>query len=363
MSQPPLQLGCVADDYTGGADVAAALRRGGLRTLLLFGGTPESCAGSLPPVDAVVVALKTRHCPAGEAVEATRVAARWLRELGAPRLFVKYCSTFDPSDEGNIGPVCDALVDEAGASLAAMCPSSPEHRRTMYQGHLFVDDVLLSESSLRDHPLTPMTDSSIVRVLGRQTPHDVGLVDLPTVHAGAEVVRDRLEELAGRGTRYAVTDVVSEDDLDELARATVDDPVVTGGAGLAGALARHLPAAALPADDDAGGRGAGPVLVLSGSCSEATLRQLAVAREAMPAHRLDLVEHPSGSALAARAARCRPRRGPRGAGTRRALVPHHRRIARPAPVEVRELRQRPAPGRRRGAGHGMSATQVAALVQ
>ncbi|MFF0330843.1 3-oxo-tetronate kinase [Nonomuraea angiospora] len=271
-------LGCVADDYTGGTDVAAALRRSGLRTVLIFG--VPGPATALPDSDVVVVALKTRSIPAGEAVAASLAVQEWLRERGVRRLYFKYCSTFDSTDQGNIGPVADALTEAAGARLTVVCPAAPEHGRTVYQGHLFVGDRLLSESSMRHHPLTPMTDPDLVRVLGRQTPHRVALVAHETVRRGAGAVRAALDALRAQDVRYAVTDALDDRDLDVIARATAHLPVITGAAGLARALetARHEHAMpALPT---------GPGVVLAGSCSAATLEQVALARRHLPSYRL-----------------------------------------------------------------------------
>ncbi|MFG6198703.1 3-oxo-tetronate kinase [Nonomuraea sp. JJY05] len=276
-----LLLGCVADDYTGGTDVAAALRRSGLRTVLIFG--VPGPATVLPDSDAVVVALKTRSIPAGEAVAASLAVQRWLRERGARRLYVKYCSTFDSTDQGNIGPVADALTEASGAGLTVVCPAAPEHGRTVYQGHLFVGDRLLSESSMRHHPLTPMTDPDLVRVLGRQTPHRVALLAHETVRRGADAVRAALDTLQAQGVRYAVTDALDDRDLEFIVRAGAHLPVITGAAGLAGALAtaRHEPGGpAVPALPT------GPGVVLAGSCSAATLEQVALARRHLPSYRL-----------------------------------------------------------------------------
>jgi uncharacterized protein YgbK (DUF1537 family) len=227
-------LGCVAEDYTGGTDVASALRREGLGTMLLFGPPrPDWSAGD---AEAVVVALKSRNLPAADAVAVSLAAQRWLRDQGIGRLYFKYCSTFDSTDAGNIGPVADALLEAAGAPLTVVCPASPEHRRTVHQGHLFVGDRLLSESSMRHHPLTPMTDPDLVRVLGRQTRHRVGLVSSQMVRQGADAVAAALSDLRAQGTRYVVTDAVDDRDLAAIAAACRDLPVVTGAAG----LVRHL---------------------------------------------------------------------------------------------------------------------------
>jgi uncharacterized protein YgbK (DUF1537 family) len=276
-------LGCVADDYTGGTDVAAAFRRSGLRTVLLFG--PPRAGTVVPDSDAVVVALKTRSVPAGEAVTASRAVQDWLTGQGVRRLYFKYCSTFDSTDHGNIGPVADALAEAAGARLTVVCPASPEHGRTVYQGHLFVGDRLLSDSPMRHHPLTPMTDPYLVRVLARQTPNEVALVPLQTVERGVEAVRTALAELEARGVRHAVVDAVHDGHLTVVAGATTQLPVITGASGLARA-AGALTGVDLLAGDGVPALPPGPSVVLAGSCSAATLEQVALARASMPAHRL-----------------------------------------------------------------------------
>ena len=176
-------IGCVADDYTGGTDVASALRRAGLRVVLLFG--PPPFEGEPPECDALVVALKSRTIAADRAVAESLQVHRWLEEHGVQQVYFKHCSTFDSTDAGNIGPVTDALLDADDAPLTLICPSSPEHGRSVFQGHLFVGDSPLSQSSMRHHPLTPMTDSNLVRLMNRQTTHPVALIPLQVVRAGA----------------------------------------------------------------------------------------------------------------------------------------------------------------------------------
>ncbi len=225
---------------------------------------------------------------------------RWLAARGARRLYFKYCSTFDSTDAGNIGPVADALLDAAGATTTLICPASPEHGRTTYRGHLFVGDVLLSDSPMRHHPLTPMTDANLVRVLARQTPHPVGLLDLGTVRDGVRAVSDRLAALAAMGVRHVVVDAVSDTDLDVVAAAAGTMTVLTGGAG----LARAVGAAAVGADAGTPSAAradlpAGPGLVLAGSCSAATLTQLEHARARFPTHRLDPAATPDPDELLA----------------------------------------------------------------
>jgi 3-dehydrotetronate 4-kinase len=284
-------IGCIADDYTGATDVAAALRRGGLRTVLLFGVPDED--RTVPPCDAVVVALKSRTIAPEDAVAQSLRVQRWLTGLGAEQIYFKYCSTFDSTDAGNIGPVADALLDEAGAGMTLICPASPEHGRTVYQGHLFVGDRLLSETSMAHHPLTPMTDPDLVRALGRQTPHPVGLVRLAVVRAGVDAVRAELADLAAAGTRHVVVDATADDDLRVVAEAAGNLAVLTGGAGLARAVG-SLSALAAPAEGNVHTLlPAGPAVVLAGSCSAATLEQVAKARAALPSYRLDPVATPT----------------------------------------------------------------------
>jgi 3-dehydrotetronate 4-kinase len=293
------RLGCVADDSTGGTDVASALRRQGLRTLLLFGPPRADWAAA----DAVVVALKSRNLPPAEAVAVSLAAQQWLREQGIGRLFLKYCSTFDSADDGNIGPVADALLEAAGSRFTVVCPTSPEHGRTVHQGHLFVGDRLLSESSMRHHPLTPMSDPDLVRVLSRQTPHRVGLVPSRVVRQGPAAVAAAFERLREHEVRFAVTDATTDDDLATIATAARDLPVLTGAAGLVRLLgARPRPGAGTrEAPADAGRLPGGPVLILAGSSSAATLEQVARARERFPAYRLDPAATPDPGDLRAKA--------------------------------------------------------------
>ncbi|HVU91273.1 MAG TPA: four-carbon acid sugar kinase family protein, partial [Jatrophihabitans sp.] len=183
-----MKLGVVADDVTGASDLADAVCDEGWSAAVVFG-SPE---GPLPEADCVVVALKSRTAPVREAVESSVAAGRRLIEAGAPRLYQKYCSTFDSTDRGNIGPVADGLCALLGAGLSVGTPATPRSGRTVYQGHLFVGRQLLAESPLRDHPLTPMRDSDLVRLLGRQTPAPVSLVDRPAVTRGVEAVLSQL---------------------------------------------------------------------------------------------------------------------------------------------------------------------------
>jgi 3-dehydrotetronate 4-kinase len=281
-------LGCIADDFTGATDLAGMLVRGGMRTILLIG-VPSAPAP--PDVDAVVVALKSRTVPAAEAVARSGEALRWLKGAGCRRFYFKYCSTFDSTDQGNIGPVAEALLAALGSDLTIACPAFPENGRAVFQGHLFVGGALLSESGMRNHPLTPMTDANLVRVLQRQVRGKVGLVDHRAVAAGAERIRARLAELRREGVSLAIVDAISDDDLLRIGTACADLPLVTAGSGVAVGLppawrATGLLAPAGRADELPPGRG--HAAALAGSCSAATLGQVARALDAgMPGFRVE----------------------------------------------------------------------------
>jgi len=259
-----------------------------MRTVQLFGvPAPDRPA---PDADAVVVALKSRTIPADEAVAQSLASLDWLRRAGAEQAFFKYCSTFDSTPDGNIGPVADAMLDALEADFTIACPAFPENGRTICHGYLFVGDVLLSESGMKDHPLTPMTDANLVRVLQAQTPGPVGLVPFDVVASGADAVAAAFARLRDAGTRHAIVDALSDADLMAIGGACNGLQLVTGGSGVALGLpenfrrAGRLPVAqsadVLPA---VGGTSA----VLSGSCSTATLAQVAHMGERRPALQLD----------------------------------------------------------------------------
>ncbi|GGC93273.1 3-oxo-tetronate kinase [Vreelandella lutescens] len=271
-----LLLGAIADDFTGATDLANNLVRGGMRCLQVIGVPQE--AVDLRDIDAVVVALKSRSCPVQDAVADSLAALEWLRAQGARQLFFKYCSTFDSTDEGNIGPVADVLLEALGASQTVMVPAFPVNGRTVYQGHLFVGDRLLNDSGMQHHPLNPMQDADLVRVLSRQTPHAVGLASRQVLANGAEATGAHLSSLAEQGIRHVICDTLDEQDLDVLAEATVLLPLITGGSGLGQALPAQYRAQGWLATIAEPGRlasAAGGALVLSGSCSRATLAQVA----------------------------------------------------------------------------------------
>jgi len=297
----PVVLGAIADDFTGATDLANTLVREGMRTVQLIG-VP---AGEAPAdVDAMVVALKSRTIPAPDAVSQSLAALAFLRRAGARQILFKYCSTFDSTDHGNIGPVADALLTALDADFTVFCPAFPENGRTIYHGYLFVGDVLLSESSMRDHPLTPMRDANLVRVLGRQTPHKVGLVPLDAVLRGPDAVRVEFVRLSHEGCRHAVVDAVRDVDLRTIGAAAADLRLVTGGSGIAlglpenfrraGLIERAQRADLLPSVD-------GDAAVISGSCSAATLAQVAAMRATHPVFDVDPIALAAGEPVVARA--------------------------------------------------------------
>jgi uncharacterized protein YgbK (DUF1537 family) len=310
-SSPCPLLGCIADDFTGATDLANMLVRGGMRTVQTIG-VPAS--GEPVEADALVVALKSRTIPAADAVAQSLAALNWLRAQGCRQFFFKYCSTFDSTDAGNIGPVADALLDAlsgfdfgsdstaASASGAAgqpdvspeaftiACPAFPENGRTIYRGHLFVGDVLLNESGMENHPLTPMQDANLVRVLQRQTASKVGLVRYDSVVQGEAAVRAKFDALRRDGVRMAIADALSDADLHTLGEACADLKLITGGSGVAiGLPANFRRAGLLSGTVDAGQLPPveGLSVVLAGSASKATNAQVAAWRESRPAFRID----------------------------------------------------------------------------
>jgi len=292
-----LILGCIADDLTGATDLANTLARRGMSVVQTIGAPAPG--DPVPEAEAIVVALKSRTIPAQEAVALSLAACRWLKQAGARQFYFKYCSTFDSTDQGNIGPVADALAAELGAGLTTVCPAFPETGRTIYLGHLFVGRDLLSDSPMRNHPLTPMRDANLVRVLSRQTRAKVDLIPVETVRHGPTAVSAALDSLTRKSVRYAVVDAIEDNDLMILGAASAEMKLITGGSGAAIGLpenfrraglipARHA-VAPLP---EVGGLGA----VLAGSSSQATLGQVAAMRARHPALALEplkLAENPA----------------------------------------------------------------------
>jgi len=294
-------LGAIADDFTGATDLCSMLVRGGMRTVQLIG--VPAADDPVPDADAVVVALKSRTAPVRQAVEQSLAALHWLQRGGARQFFFKYCSTFDSTDQGNIGPVADALVAELGSGFALACPAFPANARSVYQGYLFVGSVLLNESGMEHHPLTPMTDANLVRVLSRQTDGTVGLVPFATVEKGAGAIRDAMTALKEQGRRYAIVDAVSDAHLLAIGEAASSHALITGGSGVALGLPANFRRAGLLSERDSSSLPpvAGHAAVLAGSCSRATLAQLGFARGHVPVLALDPLATPDAAAMAAAA--------------------------------------------------------------
>ena len=291
-----LYLGCIADDFTGAADLANILVGAGMRTTLCVG-VP---AGAVPASEAMVIALKSRTIPAGQAVAQSLAALEWLQRAGAQQFFFKYCSTFDSTDVGNIGPVLEALLAELRGELAIACPAFPENGRSVYKGHLFVKDELLSESGMQHHPLTPMTDANLVRVLRRQTQGVVGLVEYGVVDQGAAAIAGRFAELVAEGTKLAIVDALNDGHLRAIGKACAGHKLVSGGSGVALGLPANFvgkrSAAAKQAAVElppAGGHAA----VLAGSCSQATLAQIEDFAVRGPVFRIDPEALAAGAAV------------------------------------------------------------------
>ncbi len=283
-------IGCIADDFTGATDLANMLVKGGMRTVQMIGVPGAEVDASLANADAVVVALKSRTIAPQDAVAQSLAAQRWLQANGAQQIYFKYCSTFDSTPKGNIGPVTDALMDAMKTSFTIACPAFPENGRTIFRGYLYVGDRLLSESGMKDHPLTPMTDANLVRVLQAQTQRKVGLVKFDAVAQGDAAIRARFEALKSEGVAMAVVDAVSDADLAAIGAACEDMPLVTAGSGVGlglalnarakGRLQHAASASTLP-------RVEGLSAAVSGSCSLATNAQVAAWSRTHPTFRID----------------------------------------------------------------------------
>ena len=319
-------LGCIADDFTGATDLANMLVRGGMRTVQTIGIPATDTAVE---ADALVVALKSRTIGVADAIAQSLAALRWLRAQGCQQFFFKYCSTFDSTDAGNIGPVTDALLDAladgpgapVGASVESRpgshtafqpdshadshnftiaCPAFPENHRTVYRGHLFVGEVLLNESGMENHPLTPMTDANLVRVLQRQTGSKVGLLRYDTIARGVQAVREAIAQMRAEGARIAIADAVNDADLQTLGTACAGLALITGGSGIAlglpanfkaaGSLRASNTVASLPAVE-------GSSVVLAGSASKATNAQVAAWLATRSGFRIDPLALARGEAV------------------------------------------------------------------
>ncbi|WP_265533407.1 3-oxo-tetronate kinase [Pseudomonas saponiphila] len=303
MSTPRPLLGCIADDFTGATDLANMLVRGGMRTVQSIGIPSAEVAAGLD-ADAVVIALKSRTTPVGEAVAESLAALQWLREQGCEQIFFKYCSTFDSTAAGNIGQVSEALLKALGSDFTLACPAFPENGRTIFRGHLFVQDQLLNESGMQHHPLTPMTDANLLRVLQAQTTLPVGLLRYDSVAQGVDAVRAKIAELRQKGVAMAIADALSDADLYTLGAACADLPLLTGGSGLALGLPENFRRAGKLRDLDAASLPpvAGGEVVLAGSASAATNAQVDAWLEAeRPALRVDPLALAAGEPVVAQA--------------------------------------------------------------
>jgi uncharacterized protein YgbK (DUF1537 family) len=284
-------MGCIADDFTGATDLAGLLARSGVRVSLRIG-VPSEPPGETSPFE--VIALKSRTAPVADAVEETQKALAWLQDAGAQRFFWKYCSTFDSTAQGNIGPVAEALMRSLGTDQTIYCPAFPENGRSIFMGYLFVGEQPLAESPMKNHPLTPMRDSNLMRLLEPQVTQPVGLANRLTVARGAEALRTRLEALKADGVAHVVVDAVADDDLHVIAEACRDMPLMTGGSAVAmplphlykaqGLLAADAPTTPKP-------QTARQTIILSGSCSAMTNAQVALYKDTgAPAFQLDPLE-------------------------------------------------------------------------
>lgn len=281
-------LGCIADDITGATDLANTLVRRGMRSIQIIGVPDEALR--LEDVDAAVVALKSRTAPVAEAVEESLEALDWLRAAGCRQYFFKYCSTFDSTPAGNIGPVSEALMQALDTDFTVACPAFPENGRRIFNGYLFVGDVLLNESGMQDHPLTPMKDANLVRVLAAQCVKQVGLVPLQIVERGSQAIGDAFDAERSRGFQHVIVDAVDDRHLEAIGAACADLRLVTGGSGLALGLPENFRRAGLLESNDRADalpRVDGPAAVLAGSCSRATLGQVEYVKSEWPAFRID----------------------------------------------------------------------------
>jgi len=292
-----MYLGCIADDFTGATDLANNLVRAGMKVVQSIG-IPDHAQKI--EADAVVIALKSRTVLAEDAVLQSVEAAKWLLAHGAQQIYFKYCSTFDSTDEGNIGPVTDALMDATGVDFTIACPAFPDNQRTLFKGHLFVGNTLLSESGMRNHPLTPMTDSNLVRVLQRQTRNTVGLIDYSMVAQGADAISARIDALVRDGIRIAIVDAISNEDLITMGKAFAGLKLVTGGSGIAVGLPRNW---GISPNRESGRlpQASGGRAVISGSCSAASNAQVKefIAR-GWPAYPIDPLEVANGADVISR---------------------------------------------------------------
>ncbi len=288
-----VKIGVIADDFTGATDIAGFMSQQGWRVVLLTG-QPQAEMPWNDDADAIVISLKSRSLDPEEAIARSLACYRWLTEQArALQIYFKYCSTFDSTPRGNIGPVSDALMAHSGVPMIVHCPALPQNGRTVVHGHLFVNGTLLNQSGMENHPLNPMKDARLAALLAPQTTGKTGLIDLATIHLGQGAIADRLHALRSAGVNHVIVDTLSEEDLNTLAQALYCLPLLAGGSGLGGALAALRPSAYAPGDDRVPMPPARTV-IFSGSCSLMTNRQVNAWKAQGPSHRVDMARCISG---------------------------------------------------------------------
>ncbi|KAE9533752.1 hypothetical protein A1D25_07385 [Ursidibacter arcticus] len=283
-------LGVIADDFTGASDIASFLVENGLNTVQMNGVPSSSLTYK---VDAIVISLKSRSNPVNEAIEQSLSALKWLKDNGCTQFYFKYCSTFDSTENGNIGPVTDALLKELNEDFTVICPALPINGRTIFNGYLFVGNVLLNESGMQNHPITPMKDANLVRLMDMQAKGRTGLVTYSDIMQGTEFVQKRFSELKQQGFKYAVVDSVDNSQLAVLAETTKDMKLVTGGSGLAAYMAAKISGG--KKGENAFTPPKAKTVILSGSCSVMTNKQVAKYSENAPHFYLDVEQSLSNS--------------------------------------------------------------------
>lgn len=281
-----IKLGVIADDFTGSTDIGCFISAEGWQ-VIQFVGTPEHPLTDCH-ADALVISLKSRSCPAEQAINESLEACRWLKKAGCEQIYFKYCSTFDSTAEGNIGPVTDALLKELGSDFTLICPALPVNGRTVIHGHLFVNGSLLSESGMQNHPITPMQDANLMRLMDAQAAGKTGLIDLTTLHQGRQTIEQQIATLRQQGFHYAVTDALTFDDLRCLKPVLSDFPLLTGGSGLAKIIAEAPESTEARSNTPAYPSKDGRAVILSGSCSVMTNQQVARYQQMAPSYPLDV---------------------------------------------------------------------------
>ncbi len=279
-----MKLGIIGDDFTGSSDIANNLKKSGMQ-VSMYAGIPTLLPSEIKKqtTDAAVIALKTRTIPIEEAISESLKALAWLKDCGCEQFIFKYCSTFDSTKKGNIGPVTDAIMKELNTDFTIACPSFPDAGRTVYFGHMFVNGKPLNESGMENHPLTPMTDHNLVRWLNYQTKDNVGLIDFETISKGVNSVKEKIETLKTNGYKYAMIDTIKNDDFDIICNGVKDLPFLTGGSGIALGLPKiYKDRGLLSASNFEIPKNNSNAIILSGSCSVATINQINIYKEKNP---------------------------------------------------------------------------------